>query len=411
MIFFTVGSVYSQENVRIMSYNILNYPGSDANTRNPYFRTIIRNSNPDVLVVGEMQSQAGMDNFLNNVLNQTGSQWSAGTFINGPDTDNGIFFKTGKFIFLGNRVIQTALRDINEFKIIHVNYPMDTLRIYAVHLKASEGSANELQRAAEVDSLRKITNQLSVNSCYLVCGDFNIYGATESAYQKLLQVNGNQQGHFVDALNMPGTWNIPSYAIYHTQSPRVRAFGGGSNGGMDDRFDMILYSNAMATNGRIIYVNNSLTPYGNDGQHYNDSINKRPNLAVADSIADALHYAADHIPVFATFKFGNPMSINPISSTQPEKFNLYQNYPNPFNPATHIKFDLTTNAYVKLTIFDILGRIADVPVNKHLNSGSYEVNWNANNLSSGMYFYKLEVFAQDGMSMKFVQSKSMMLVK
>jgi endonuclease/exonuclease/phosphatase family metal-dependent hydrolase len=411
MLFFIVGNAPAQENVKIMAYNILNYPGSDANTRNPYFRTVIRNTSPDILVVGEMQSQTGMDGFLNNVLNQTGNTYSAGTFINGPDTDNGIFFKTGKFVFLGNTVIKTALRDINEFKIIHVNYPNDTLRIYSVHLKASEGSANEQQRAAEVDSLRKVTNLLPANSCYLVLGDFNIYGATESAYQKLLQVNGNQQGHFVDALNMLGTWNSPSYAIYHTQSPRVRAFGGGSNGGMDDRFDMILYSKAMATNGRIIYVNNSLTPYGNDGQHYNDSINKRPNLAVADSIADAIHYASDHIPIYAIFTFGNPLGINPISTTQPDEFKLYQNYPNPFNPSTNIKFDLMSNAYVRLTIYDMLGRVAEIPVNENLNNGSYEVNWNAKNLSSGLYFYKLEVYGQNGLSSKFVQSKSMMLVK
>lgn len=410
MVLLTAGNVYSQENVRIMSYNILNYPGSDAATRNPYFRTIIRNANPDVLVVGEMQSQAGMDNFLNNVLNQTGSQWSAGTFINGPDTDNGIFFKTGKFVFLGNRVIQTALRDINEFKIIHINYPMDTLRIYAVHLKASEGSSNEQQRAAEVDSLRKVTNMLPANSCYFVCGDFNIYSANESAYQKLKQVNGNQQGHFVDALNMPGTWNSPSYAMYHTQSPRLRQFGGGATGGMDDRFDMILYSNAMATNGKIVYVNNSLTAYGNDGQHYNDSINKRPNLAVADSIADALHYAADHIPVYATFKFGNPTGITFTGTTEPNEYKLYQNYPNPFNPSTNIKFDLVSNAYVRLTIFDMLGRTMEMPVNKNLTNGSYEVNWNAKNLTSGMYFYKLEILEQNG-SAKFVMSKSMMLLK
>lgn len=410
MLFFIVGNAPAQENVKIMAYNILNYPGSDANTRNPYFRTIIRNANPDVLVVGEMQSQAGMDGFLNNVLNQTGSNWSAGTFINGPDTDNGIYFKTGKFIFAGNRVIQTALRDINEFKIIHVNYPMDTLRIYAVHLKASEGSANELQRAAEVDSLRKVTNALPQNSCYFVCGDFNIYGANESAYQKLLQVNGNQQGHFVDPLIMPGSWNSAAYAMYHTQSPRVRQFGGGSNGGMDDRFDMILYSKAMATNGRIVYVANSLVAYGNDGQHYNDSINQRPNLAVADSIADAIHYAADHIPIYATFRFGNPLSINPISSTQPEQFKLYQNYPNPFNPSTNIKFDLISNAYVRLTVFDMLGRISETPVNQNLTSGTYEVNWNAKNLSSGMYFYKLEILEQNG-GVRYVMSKSMMLLK
>jgi hypothetical protein len=83
----------------------------------------------------------------------------AGTFINGPDIDNAIFYKTDKFEFLSNIPIQTALRDISQFTLVH-NPTNDTLIIYAIHLKASEGSSNELQRAAEIDSLRKVTNSL-----------------------------------------------------------------------------------------------------------------------------------------------------------------------------------------------------------------------------------------------------------
>ncbi len=86
---------------------------------------------------------------------------------------------------------------------------------------------------------------------------------------------------------------------------------------MDDRFDMILMSQAVIDSGRIMYVNNSYTAYGNDGLHFNDSINAPPNNAVGQTIADALHYASDHLPVFASFKFESiiPVEIEPLVAT------------------------------------------------------------------------------------------------
>ncbi|MBL0267097.1 MAG: hypothetical protein IPP99_00010 [Chitinophagaceae bacterium] len=83
-----------------------------------------------------------MNILLTNVLNANANNYSVGTFLDGPDTDNGIFFKSSKFIFLDNKAIQTDLRTINEFSLIHL-LSGDTIRIYAVHLKASSGTANE----------------------------------------------------------------------------------------------------------------------------------------------------------------------------------------------------------------------------------------------------------------------------
>lgn len=399
----------SQENVRIMTYNLLNYPGNNATQRQPYYRTIIRNSDPDILVVQEMQSVTGMNTFLSGVLNASGNTYSAGTFIDGPDSDNGIFFKSAKFIFISNTPIHTELRDINEFKIIHVNYPLDTLRIYSVHLKASTGSANEQQRAREVDSLRKVTNNLPAGASYMVVGDFNIYGSLEPAYIKLLQVNVNNTGHFIDPVqNMTGTWSNFAYRHHHTQSPRVRSFGGGATGGMDDRFDLTLFSPSISTGGRIVYTANSLTPYGNDGNHYNDSINRPPNTAVPDSVADAIHNASDHVPVFATFVFGTPIGITPVSDEVPNSFVLVQNFPNPFNPATVIRFSVPSShersANVRLQIFDNLGRYVSTAVDQHLQPGNYEYKWNASGHASGVYYYRLE---SDG----FLQTRKMILIK
>jgi subtilisin-like proprotein convertase family protein/endonuclease/exonuclease/phosphatase family metal-dependent hydrolase len=300
-----------KDRVKIMTYNLLNYPDNqngsisvDTSLRNPFYRTTIASADPDILVIQELLSSAGYNGFLSNVMNQNGNVYSAATYINSFDTDNGLFYKTTKFHFVSNTPIQTDLRDINEFKLVHI-LSGDTIRIYSVHLKASNTPSDENQRALEVDSLRKVTNQLAPGSDFLVCGDYNIYYTAESAYQKLIAVTSGVEGQFVDALSLTGTWNNPAYSIYHTQSPRTRAFGGGTTGGLDDRFDMILFSKAISLTGGMSYVSGSMTAYGNDGNHYNDSINHPPNAVVSQAIADALHYGSDHIPVFASFEFEN----------------------------------------------------------------------------------------------------------
>ena len=291
---------FPQEQYTIMSYNLLNYPGSTSAIRNPYFRTIIENTLPDILVVQEMLSQTGVDGFLNNVLNSASSGYAAGEFIDGPDTDNAIFFKSSSFTLLANNVIPTTLRDINEF-VLKESITNDTIRIYSVHLKAGTASSDESQRLAEVTALRNVTDNLPSNSNYIVLGDFNIYGSNEAAYIKLL--DQTTPGYVVDIYNLTGTWNNQQYAEYHTQSPRTRQFGGGSSGGMDDRFDMILFSEAVMDSGDIYYLPDSFTNFGNDGTHYNDSINRPPNNAVGQIIANALHSSSDHIPIFATIRF------------------------------------------------------------------------------------------------------------
>jgi endonuclease/exonuclease/phosphatase family metal-dependent hydrolase len=282
----------------------MNYPDVDTTARNPYFRTIFTSIQPDILVIQEVTSLAGVNGFLSNVLNKAATGYSAGVFINGPDTDNAIFFKNSIFSFISNTPINTSLRNISEFKLRHIATG-DTLIIYAVHLKANQTSVDSLARANEVDSLRKRTATLSSNSNYIVCGDFNIYSANELAYQKLK--NQSTGGYFLDVLNLPGIWNNnSSYSIHHTQSTRIRDFDGGSTGGLDDRFDMILMSPAVMNSGGITFAPGSYMSYGNDGSHFNDSINRSPNNAVGQTIANALHYSSDHLPVIATFTFDAP---------------------------------------------------------------------------------------------------------
>jgi len=88
----------------------------------------------------------------------------------------------------------------------------------------------------------------------------------------------------------------------------------------------------------------------------------------------------------------------------PETFVLYQNYPNPFNAGTRIKFSLPKKEYVNLEIFDELGNLVTELLNEELSSGIYQVEFNATNLSSGIYYYKLT-------TENFMQAKKLVLIK
>jgi len=82
--------------------------------------------------------------------------------------------------------------------------------------------------------------------------------------------------------------------------------------------------------------------------------------------------------------------IKKIGDIIPNKYALSQNYPNPFNPTTNIRYDLPKNTFVKLIVFDMLGREVETLVYEKLNAGTYSVDWNASQYPSGVYFYYLQ---------------------
>ncbi len=109
-------------------------------------------------------------------------------------------------------------------------------------------------------------------------------------------------------------------------------------------------------------------------------------------------YSTITIPGYGTVTgknvFYNPVStpigIRTISSSLPQNFSLSQNYPNPFNPSTTITFEVPSRSNVTLKVYDILGREVSALVNQEINPGKYSVDWDAGNLSSGTYFYRLQ---------------------
>jgi hypothetical protein len=93
-----------------------------------------------------------------------------------------------------------------------------------------------------------------------------------------------------------------------------------------------------------------------------------------------------------------------LGSGTPEDFYLAQNFPNPFNPGTTVKFSIPGQAFVTLEVYNALGEKVSSLVSENLNAGTYEYQWNAKELQSGIYFYTLTAGS-------FIQTKKMILMK
>ncbi|QQS38040.1 MAG: T9SS type A sorting domain-containing protein [Ignavibacteriales bacterium] len=394
------------QRARVLAYNLLAYPES-YETRNPYYSLIINNLEPDIVVINEVTSSFGQQKFLDDVL---GSDFTAAPYTDGYDSDNQLYYKDSLFTLLGFLVINTSLRQIDHYILQH-NFTGDTLRVFAAHLKAGQGTAEEQQRLSEVTALRNRTDALPSGSNFIFVGDFNLYTSGEAAYQKLL--DQTSPGYLLDPLNRPGNWNNnSSFADIHTQSTRLsQVINNGSTGGLDDRFDFILISQSVKDSGGVYYLPGTFRAYGNDGLHFNKSVNVEPFTLVSQQTADALYYASDHLPVFADFEFqSTPTSVDENLLTLRE-FILEQNYPNPFNPETKIKFTVPYinpnrefSHQTSLKVFDVLGNEIITLVNEHKLPGVYEVDFYGENLSSGIYFYRLQ-------SGDFIDTKKMVLIK
>lgn len=108
--------------------------------------------------------------------------------------------------------------------------------------------------------------------------------------------------------------------------------------------------------------------------------------------------------IIKTTTGGETVGIQSISNDIPNEFSLLQNYPNPFNPQTKIKFEIPKNDFVRVVIYDNLGKEVKTIVNEQLNVGTYEADFNGEELSSGIYYYRL-------VTSGFSETKKMLLLK
>ena len=119
-------------------------------------------------------------------------------------------------------------------------------------------------------------------------------------------------------------------------------------------------------------------------------------------LAGTYSYRLKQIDRDGTFKYSQEVEVEVTGA--PTEFSLSQNYPNPFNPTTNLQFTIGNSQFVELRVFDLLGREVTTLVNEARPAGSYSVKWDATNLPSGTYIYRLKAGS-------FTETKKMILMK
>ena len=343
--------VLAQDSIRVMYYNLLNFPSAGI-TRYEYHRTILSYAKPDVFVVNELESANGANLVLDSSLNVYGTtHYHKANFIDGYDTDNCLYYNYDKLGLLSQIQVSTGLRDISVYRLYYkapdLNASSDTIYLwfFGCHLKA--GSSDYAQRNEEAKQVKFYLNDIAdhVENVF-VGGDFNFYSGYESGCQTLLNTGAVP---LFDPVNAVGNWSGDwSYANWHSQSSRDNSFGTGTGGGLDDRFDLILVSEDVFNNENgVNYINGSFKPLGQDGNHFNNAVNSGINSAVPDSVANALYWSSDHLPVMLDIALDETASIPEIQTDYIQAY---------FDPEENTLKFFTNLEQFDLVIYDMMGR-------------------------------------------------------
>ena len=298
-------SLRAEETVSILYYNLLNFPDTNE-SRIANLATIFPYYEPDLILANELSSSSGAGKILDEALNINGVfHYQQAKFVDGPDTDNMLFYNSRKFTLLNQEEIATPIRDINHYQLYANTEELENgdtvfFNCFSAHLKAADGSQNEQKRLEEVKVFKAYLEANDLDNI-IFGGDFNFYTSDEPGYQYLLD-SGSVK--LFDPINTAGIWaDNPAFAAVHTQSPRSISIDGGAGSGLDSRFDFIVTSDDVLNNlNGVDYQENSYVVLGNDGNHFNKSILDEPaNTFAPADILQALHDMSDHLPVMASF--------------------------------------------------------------------------------------------------------------
>ena len=332
----------ADDGLRVASWNISNYGGGRATELATaiYSEFEGRSMSPDILVAQEILSQSAANALLSILNTAAGSpgDWAAAPFVDGPDTDGAMYYRTTRASYLGMAVLPAdsgttgAPRNVYRYDIAIAGYaaPSTQLAIYSVHMKAGSASSDQSRRLIEARKIRDNAETLDPDINIMVCGDYNIQSSSQTAYQELTGAQANNNGRFADPIATPGSWNNnAAFRFVHTQDPS-------GAGGMDDRHDQMLIDPALGDGLGLEYrgafaqqysttnwndPNHSYRSWGNDGTSYNLSLTVTNNTMVGPTIAQALITVAaggGHLPVFldlnlpATITADQTIDLGPI---------------------------------------------------------------------------------------------------
>lgn len=336
----------AQETLKVMHYNLLYYgtntswcttSNNNLSDKDDYMKTIAGYTQPDVLTVNEMGiSTLGgenilLDRFLQNVMNSDGgNKYARAEFSSSSSSEicNMIYYNTEKLGFVEQDRItkgsdgSSMVRQVDVYKLYYKDPNLATLNdtvfmhFIVGHLKAGRNSSDSADRYYAAKATMQYIEDHELRGNVFLQGDFNLYDAADGAYQEFIA--NHPQYLFTDPVNQEGRWSNNSvYKLYHTQSTSDD-FNDDckSSGGLDDRFDFILISNAIQSQLKgMQYINNSYETIGQDGTAFNSPLKVNGNGSVPDSVAVALANMSDHLPVALQVEVQNNYNSIPELTT------------------------------------------------------------------------------------------------
>ena len=413
-------SIFAQDTLQVMQYNLLNYGNywndcttstNNVNTKNVHLKTIIKYVNPDIFTVNELSETTSYHQMiLNEVLNTDGvNKYRKAVSFNYANSFlvNMLYYNQEKLTLYSQDVVHSAVRDIDVFTLYYnsagLGQGSDTIFITCLvaHLKAGNSDNDASSRASMVSTAMTYIRTHDLPENMLFMGDLNVYTHNEQAYINLLYNYSGTQ-YFFDPIDRPGDWNNNySFKDVHTQSTHSQNTACFSHGGMDDRFDFILASGPLLQgNNGMKFLVNTYEALGNDGQHYNKSVNSSPtNTSAPSSVINALYNMSDHLPVLSKLKvdatLGLEENLSSISSLR---------FENPSIGDMQLKIQMRTAQNIKIEIYNSFGQL--VLVQHHKDRGvSLSISLSLSHLSNGMYVLKVGDNENLSLSRKFILKK------
>jgi len=399
-------SAGTTDTIKVMQYNLLNYGNytdycpqelNNINDKNRYIRTILTAYYPDIFTVCEVGKATNLpSDFVNNNLNINGiTYWKAAAGSNSSNSylTNCAFYNSDKLVLRKHTLAQNYIRDVDIYSFYLKNNQLaagDTVNLVCIiaHLKAGYGDDNEEKRRVMCRNIMNNINNSYRNCNVLIMGDFNLYSSEEAAYQTLTNKSTYPSTYFIDPVYPYGVgeWNENSdYADYHTQSTDRQGNGCRSGGGMDDRFDFIMMSeNIYGGADKVRYINGSYHAIGQDGNHFNQSINSPANQDVSPDVANALFNNSDHLPVTMKLLVTQNTDIEEINNNELH----FDIYPNPAKEKINIRFYQNNFGKANIHIFNSLGQTVYTNVIS-VKEGVDEAVIPIGNLQGGMYFLRI----------------------
>jgi len=339
------GTLEQTDTLRVMAYNVLNYGDlcqGSTTSLDSYFRTIIQNTQPDLMSCEKMTafsylpgSQGNLaDEILTNVLNFVSPDkynYASPTNASGSGTLSVLFYNKQKLTYESTEDLLSLVTDFDLYKFyyndINLSITKDTTFLYAVICHTKSGSASLERDFQDSTVMASLRSKFGYFPNLIVMGDFNTRGSFEHGYQSLINSNDStttisDPPYYPDeTVKYPSNWSVSPFYVapFLTTSTRSLPYDPnscGSSAGGKGWYDHIFISNWLINGSNYIgYIPHSYQSLGNDGARLGVSINSNVpsvNTSAPANVLDALYHFSDKYPVMISLEIkANRNAVSP----------------------------------------------------------------------------------------------------